>query len=145
MTSQNQSFTLQSGVLAFYKSKICLVSTPKLRKWVIPKGNIPANMGPADSALKECYEEAGLIGYLRPAPLGSYEFYKTAEIASLVLVYELIVTQVLDSWPESWVMSVRKMCHNAAYQQTAVSRHWLLFSKRVIDAVRAIELLCKGV
>jgi ADP-ribose pyrophosphatase YjhB (NUDIX family) len=97
--SVSGDFLLQSGVVALFQNKICLVSSSNQRKWVIPKGNIPSSLGAADSALKECFEEAGVVGHLKPTPVGTYESQKAGQI-SLVLVYELEVTQILDNWPE---------------------------------------------
>lgn len=112
----------QSGVLAVSDDRICLVTARSGRRWVIPKGQIDPGHTAGEAALVEAWEEAGLVGALDPAPVGSYVYEKLGR-AHHVLVYRMTVTAVHDRYPE---MAVRQ-------------REWLT-ADEVIDRVDEPEL-----
>ncbi|MDA8230231.1 MAG: NUDIX hydrolase [Magnetospirillum sp.] len=84
--------------------EILLVTTAKRGRWSIPKGRVPTAMGFAESAAKEAYEEAGVLGEIRQTASGSFRITKRKPDGSAqvieVWVYLMPVTRALDDWPE---------------------------------------------
>src|SRR5262249_50600082 len=62
----------QAAVIAVRAGRVCLVQSSGGKRWVIPKGHIARGHTAAETALCEAWEEAGLLGHLRPEPVGSY-------------------------------------------------------------------------
>ena len=95
----------QSGVIPYRimdgKIDVMLITSSGRTRWVIPKGLIEPNMTPEDSAAKEAWEEAGLLGKVFPDLMGTYEYYKSG-CAWQVDVFLLQVETVLDNWPEAY-------------------------------------------
>jgi hypothetical protein len=50
-------------------------------------------------ALQEAWEEAGLLGILRPKPIGSYRYEKAGGRFEVVM-FLMAVTSVVKNWPE---------------------------------------------
>lgn len=73
-------------------------------RWLFPKGGIGKGLTSAQSAAREAYEEAGVVGEINPRPLGSYRFRKRDMPAKAepcaVEVFLLHVREQLQSWPE---------------------------------------------
>lgn len=94
----------QSGVIPYrYREgnlEVLLITSRKSRRWIIPKGLIEPDLTSPDSAAKEAWEEAGVIGKLLPGAMGNYEYRKWGGICQ-VEVFGLQVTQVLADWQES--------------------------------------------
>ena len=80
--------------------EIALVTTPRGKRWVVPKGSLDEGERARDAAIREAEEEAGLIGDLEPKPLGRYRFTRAHEKYE-VAVYLMRVTVVLDYWLEA--------------------------------------------
>ena len=57
----------QSAVIPYRLSKngleILLITSLKRKHWIVPKGYIEFNLTPFESAKKEAYEEAGVLGF----------------------------------------------------------------------------------
>ncbi len=104
MSSKPGWFYVQSGVLPVLHGKIVLVTARKSKRWIIPKGIVEKDMSPYDSAAKEAYEEAGVVGRVRKKELGRYSYPKWDGICT-VRVYPLYVEQLLGKWEE---MHIRK-------------------------------------
>jgi 8-oxo-dGTP pyrophosphatase MutT (NUDIX family) len=104
------SWYAQSGVLAYLDEpdgrKIVLVTSTKKSRWVIPKGVVEAGMHPADSAVKEAFEEAGVSGQVARPAVGRYTYPKWGGTCS-VDVFALVIKEVVDRWPESSVRDRR--------------------------------------
>ncbi len=79
-----------------------LVTSTKKSKWVIPKGIVEDGLAPADSALKEALEEAGVVGKVTPQPAGVYSYKKWGGTCT-VEVFPMLIEEVLESWPESHI------------------------------------------
>jgi 8-oxo-dGTP pyrophosphatase MutT (NUDIX family) len=97
----------QSAVLGYRivgkGTKVLLVTSRTRGRWVLPKGMIAEGMTPAESAIKEAWEEAGVAGTVSGGCLGVYRYIKTRRIgvrACVVKVYAMKVTAVLPTWPE---------------------------------------------
>ncbi|MEH2060826.1 MAG: NUDIX hydrolase [Nostoc sp.] len=94
----------QSGVIPYRvnngKIEILLITTRNFQHWVIPKGDIPNGMSPPDSAAKEAWEEAGVIGQVDVNELGTYKYRKQGKIYS-VKMYLLPVDMLSEDYPEA--------------------------------------------
>jgi phosphohistidine phosphatase len=82
------------------RPEILLVTSNRGRRWVLPKGLIEAHLSPADSALAEAREEAGVEGSVLGEPVGSYEYSKWGGVCQ-VEVFLMHVERELDAWPEA--------------------------------------------
>ena len=89
----------QAAALPIHNNKVCLITTSSGQGVIIPKGNVPDGMHPADLAEREAWEEAGLVGRIDREPFGDYTFQKSGEELT-VQVYLLEVTEWSFSWPE---------------------------------------------
>jgi len=98
----------QSGVIPYRvnncKIEVLLITSRKRQDWVIPKGGISKAMAPPDSAAKEAWEEAGVVGQVASNQLGTYKYQKRGKTYQ-VKVFLLPVETVLSDWPEA---SLRK-------------------------------------
>ncbi|MEG3838877.1 NUDIX hydrolase [Microcoleus sp. herbarium14] len=94
----------QSGVIPYRiqdgQIEVMLITSSASKRWVIPKGLIEPDMTPQDSAAKEAWEEAGLLGKVLPDLMGTYEYYKSG-CTWQVDVFLLQVQTVLENWPEA--------------------------------------------
>ena len=94
----------QSGVIPYRiqdgQIEVMLITSSASKRWVIPKGLIEPDMTPQDSAAKEAWEEAGLLGKVFPDLLGTYEYQKSGYICQ-VGVFLMQVQAVLEIWPEA--------------------------------------------
>lgn len=106
MTGVPPSFFRQSGVVAVReidgREEVLLVSSRGGKRWVIPKGVVEEGLTPAESAVNEAWEEAGIRGRVGAKPLGAYDYLKWGGTCT-VEVYPFRVAEVLDEWPESSV------------------------------------------
>ena len=89
----------QSGVLPVSDGRVCLVTSSSGKRWIIPKGMIDPGHTAGEGALIEAWEEAGLLGVLRPEPIGSYLYEKYGRLHHVV-VFVLEVTEAVSDWPE---------------------------------------------
>jgi 8-oxo-dGTP pyrophosphatase MutT (NUDIX family) len=83
--------------------EVCLVTSRRTKRWILPKGWPMHKQTPADAAAIEAYEEAGLKGTPKDTCLGVYSYVKrlkTGDIPVIVLVYPVLVTEILAEWPE---------------------------------------------
>jgi 8-oxo-dGTP pyrophosphatase MutT (NUDIX family) len=93
----------QSGVIP-YRTKngvleILLITSIKKKKWIIPKGYVEFNLSPFESAKKEAFEEAGIIGSNETYELGTIELKKGNGVTHMK-IFSMEVTKVLDDYPE---------------------------------------------
>ncbi|OGV46015.1 MAG: hypothetical protein A2017_22280 [Lentisphaerae bacterium GWF2_44_16] len=103
MVNKKRKVNTQSGALPFHISKteglrVMLITTRKMNRWIIPKGNIEKN-APKQSAVNEAYEEAGIKGKIQEKT-GSFKYDKSGEIYE-VQVYLFKITKILRKWPEA--------------------------------------------
>jgi len=93
-------------VMADGTVEILLVTSRGTRQWIIPKGWPIEGLSNADSAAREAYEEAGLLGDIEPVPVGAFAYEKARKgeeaLSSFsVEVYRLRVDRQLTYWPEA--------------------------------------------
>jgi len=80
--------------------EVALITSSDGKRWILPKGWIDDGESPAESALREALEEAGLVGRVVGAVLARYVYAKSAGRRG-VAVFLMRVTEELDRWPES--------------------------------------------
>jgi 8-oxo-dGTP pyrophosphatase MutT (NUDIX family) len=101
--------------------EVMLVTSRETRRWVIPKGWTKRKVSPGDMAMTEAYEEAGLIGRIRPDAIGCYHYdkkLKTGKMAACrVDVFAMQVTSQLETWPEKHERAVRWFLQPDAAQE----------------------------
>lgn len=105
----DQKYNLfQSGVIPYRmvngNLEILLITSIRKKKWIIPKGFVEYNLSAFESAKKEAYEEAGIIGSNETIELGEYKLNKNTGITS-IKVYSMEVIEELEAYPE---MNMRK-------------------------------------
>ncbi len=93
------AFIPQAAVVALYQKQVCLVSSRRSGRWVLPKGHIKPRQTASASALAEAWEEAGLTGTLSTEAVARYH-YKKSGWNYRVWVYAMEVDAIADSWPE---------------------------------------------
>jgi 8-oxo-dGTP pyrophosphatase MutT (NUDIX family) len=106
----------QSGVVPYRIQagtvEVLLITTKKRRsgkntnRWSIPKGSIEPYLSAADSAAKEAYEEAGILGRVKTPAIGHYNRRKLG-LPCQVEVFLMQVEDVLADWQEA---KSRKRC-----------------------------------
>ncbi len=103
--SKPDYFYEQSGVIPYRinegKCEIMLITSRRKKRWIIPKGIIEEEMKPAESALNEAFEEAGIKGIITDESLGNYDYSKWGGICN-VEVFGLEVKTVSEKWPEDY-------------------------------------------
>jgi 8-oxo-dGTP pyrophosphatase MutT (NUDIX family) len=104
MNPNQPLFIQQSAVIPYRlvngQIEIMVITSSTRKRWVVPKGLVEPDMTPQDSAAKEAWEEAGIIGNVFPNLLGTYEYQKCGNICQ-VEVFLLQVEIVLNNWPEA--------------------------------------------
>lgn len=79
--------------------QILLITSIRKKKWIIPKGFIEFNLSAFESAKKEAFEEAGVIGTNETIELGSFTIKKYGGLTNIV-VYSMEVEKFKDDYPE---------------------------------------------
>jgi 8-oxo-dGTP pyrophosphatase MutT (NUDIX family) len=83
---------------------VLLVTSRGRGRWIIPKGWPSKTLSCAAAAAREAFEEAGVVGDIGAAPIGSFPFEKLLgsgeSIACEVQVFVLEVERQLADWPE---------------------------------------------
>lgn len=79
--------------------ELLLITSIKKQKWIFPKGFIEFNLSAFESAKKEAFEEAGVIGENETVELGSFELMKQNR-SSHVKIFSMEVTKELKDYPE---------------------------------------------
>jgi 8-oxo-dGTP pyrophosphatase MutT (NUDIX family) len=84
--------------------EVLLITSLYSKRWILPKGWPEPELGPADNAAREAFEEAGVTGRISAKPIGSYHYLNVRKggggIPCNVEVFVLEVSKQLDDWPE---------------------------------------------
>jgi 8-oxo-dGTP pyrophosphatase MutT (NUDIX family) len=88
-------YRFRNGQLEF-----CLITSSSGRKWAFPKGIIGKGESPAQTALKEAAEEAGLQGEICGMPLGKYRYSKLGRSLTVVVML-MRVRRAAAHWDEA--------------------------------------------
>jgi 8-oxo-dGTP pyrophosphatase MutT (NUDIX family) len=93
----------QSAVIPYRRKngelQILLITSIRKKRWIIPKGFIEFNLSAFESAKKEAYEEAGVIGTNETIELGSMKVKKYGGDV-LIKVYSMEVTEEHEDYAE---------------------------------------------
>jgi 8-oxo-dGTP pyrophosphatase MutT (NUDIX family) len=104
------AYIRQAAALPLRGNRACIITSSNGKRWIIPKGLIEPGQTAGEAALQEAWEEAGLVGTLRPEPVGTYLYEKYGNTYHVV-VFVMDVTEVGQDWPEralrrrTWVSS----------------------------------------
>ena len=87
------------------KRELLLVTSRDTGRWIVPKGWIEDDEDGAQAALRETWEEAGMIGEVLPGgPVGRYRYLKQRQRrGDAVCVVDVYILKLLDEkeqWPE---------------------------------------------
>ncbi|TAF02408.1 MAG: NUDIX domain-containing protein [Nostocales cyanobacterium] len=104
MSRKTNKVCQQSGVIPYRlrdgKLEVLLITTRKRQSWVIPKGGVCKGMTPPDSAAKEAWEEAGVVGRVNNEKIADYKYSKRGNTYRVHLFWMPVET-VLEDWPEA--------------------------------------------
>ena len=107
MAERKRRIVTQYGALpiafdADLRLRVMLVTARGSGDWIIPKGWPIANLSPSETAAREAFEEAGLVGVVADeTPIGSYRYRKGARRQRYeVVVFALHVHEQKKRWPE---------------------------------------------
>lgn len=117
--------------------QICLIRR-RGGRWGIPKGFIENGDTPADTALIEAREEAGLVGRIDGSSVGTYQYSKWGG-RLIVAVYVMRVKDALPIWEEMDARERRWV--TLAKAERLLERHpvlslWDVISPR-LDSIRS--------
>lgn len=100
--SNNYHFD-QSAVIPYRvedgKLQVLLITSIRKKRWIIPKGFIEFNLSAFESAKKEAYEEAGIIGTNETIELGTFSIEKYGGDLS-IKVYSMEVVEEHEDYAE---------------------------------------------
>jgi 8-oxo-dGTP pyrophosphatase MutT (NUDIX family) len=86
------------------KLQILIITSRRSKRWILPKGWPMEGKTPAESALREAWEEAGVTGKAEETCIGVYTYEKTMgedDLACLALLYPVHVKSLAKKYPES--------------------------------------------
>jgi len=116
-------YRVNQGVL-----EILLITSIRKKKWIFPKGFIEFNFSAFESAKKEAYEEAGVIGENETVELGSFELQKK-DGKSIIRVFSMEVTEELKDYPEKNLRKRRWFDSKEAVEKIELPELKLFISK----------------
>ncbi|SFT63143.1 NUDIX hydrolase [Sedimentitalea nanhaiensis] len=86
------------------KPQILLITSRKTGRWIVPKGWPVDGLTPAQSALREAWEEAGVIGKQHDRCLGLYSYKKSScslgGVPCVAMVFPVLVKSLSRDFPE---------------------------------------------
>ena len=99
----------QSGVIPYRikgkkKIEVLLITSVKRKRWIIPKGYVEFNLSAFESAKKEAFEEAGLLGSNETFQLGEFIIQKSYGKCFLK-IFSMEVIKELEDYPEKFKRS----------------------------------------
>ena len=99
-----EEFDFEQSAIIPYKIEagelqILLITSIRKKKWIVPKGFIEFNLSPFESAKKEAFEEAGVIGTNETFELGAFNLKKYGGLTKII-VYSMEVEKYRENYPE---------------------------------------------
>lgn len=86
------------------RTEVLLITSRRTGRWIIPKGWPEDGMTPAECALKEAWEEAGVIGKSHNRCLGLYSYAKViapgVSYPCVAMAYPVRVKSLAKDFPE---------------------------------------------
>jgi len=100
----SEEFDFEQSAIIPYKIEdeelqILLITSIRKKKWIIPKGFIEFNLSAFESAKKEAFEEAGVIGTNETFELGTFNLIKYGGLTKII-VYSMEVEKFKEDYPE---------------------------------------------
>jgi ADP-ribose pyrophosphatase YjhB (NUDIX family) len=93
----------QYGAIPYFqksdKLKIILITSRKSNQWIVPKGDLFPHKSKRDAALREAYEEAGVIGQINKNIKCQISITSHGKKRDLTL-YPMLVKTQLKKWHE---------------------------------------------
>jgi 8-oxo-dGTP pyrophosphatase MutT (NUDIX family) len=85
-------------------TEVMLVTSRGRQRWIIPKGWPHSGRAPCDSAAREAFEEAGILGVVGRRSVGSFRYKKRLKKGRVAVcdvhVFPLNVASQRQRWPE---------------------------------------------
>ena len=104
-TDMRTQFAALCFKMVLKKPEFLLITSRGSGRWIIPKGWPVNGKTPAESALKEAWEEAGVIGELSGRCLGIFSYRKTLDsgpdVLCAAMVFPIKVIRLKKKFPES--------------------------------------------
>jgi 8-oxo-dGTP pyrophosphatase MutT (NUDIX family) len=98
---QSAALCLRSGA---HGPEVLMVTSLGTGRWVLPKGWPMKGRTLAGAALREAWEEAGVVGQVADSPMGSFSYEKLRKgrlpMRCRVEVFRVSVDRLADRWPE---------------------------------------------
>jgi 8-oxo-dGTP pyrophosphatase MutT (NUDIX family) len=86
------------------RTEVMLVTSRGTRRWIIPKGWPQKGKAPHNSAAREAFEEAGVVGAVGKRAVGSFPYQKRLKNGGVTVcevhVFPLRVSRQSKEWPE---------------------------------------------
>ena len=105
---QKRDLRTQFGALCYRsrndKTEVLLITSRGTGRWIVPKGWPVDGATPAEAALQEAWEEAGVIGKAQGNALGIYSYTKQDDgekLPCVVAVFAVKVKALKNSFPEA--------------------------------------------
>lgn len=89
----------QAAALPIKDGLVCLILSSSGKQWGIPKGHIEPDESAEGTALREAWEEAGLVGTITREAIGQFRYEKCGRTYE-VTVFGMEVAEIAQSWPE---------------------------------------------
>lgn len=84
--------------------EVLLITSRRSNEWIVPKG-WPVNKATgADSAMREAFEEGGVVGHVSGDCFGIYIHYphkSKFKLPRMVALYPVLVTKLIKDFPEA--------------------------------------------
>ena len=103
-------------------AEFCLITSRQSKLWVFPKGIVDRGETIEEAALKEAWEEAGLIGRIVGEPLGNYEYTKVGKSLAVTVVL-MEVDESTEHWQEAHLR--QRTWVSADEARELLTRDWL--------------------
>ena len=108
-SDDKRSVRTQFGALCWRKHRdevqVLLITSRGSGRWVLPKGWPQDGATPAEAAMTEAWEEAGVTGKIKQICLGIYSYSKEMkgepDLPCVVAVFPVKVTRLEKDWPEA--------------------------------------------
>ncbi|TBY81958.1 NUDIX hydrolase [Rhizobium leguminosarum] len=115
----------QAGALCYRRNEnggveILFVGSRRNGRWGIPKGHVEGGEASSAAALREAFEEAGVVGVVDKAVFGTFSYRKdTSPNQYHVAVHLFKVSRIADKFPEKHVRKTRWFPVETALREAA--------------------------
>ncbi|UFW80249.1 NUDIX hydrolase [Rhizobium sp. SU303] len=115
----------QAGALCYRRNEngrveILFVGSRRNGRWGIPKGRVESGEASSAAALREAFEEAGVVGVVDEAVFGTFSYRKdTSPNQYHVAVHLFKVSRIADKFPEKHVRKTRWFPVETALREAA--------------------------